>query len=80
MTNFDPAQLAQASLQFIQMGYRVLSLRVMQFVALFAAIGLFALALAQQSLVSLGVAAAFSVLIFLPVLWADRPAKADKTE
>lgn len=80
MTNFDPAQLAQASLQFIQMGYRVLSLRVMQFVALFAAIGLFSLALWQQSLVSLGVAAAFSVLIFLPVLWADRPAKADKSE
>lgn len=80
MTEYDPAKLAQASLQFIQVGYRVLSGRVMEFVALFASIALFGVALWQQSLISLGVAAAYSVLVFLPVLKRDSAGKGSKQE
>ena len=61
-------QMAQAAILFIQVGYRVLATRVLMFIALFAAIGLFAWAMNRETYTALAVAIAYSVIVVLPIL------------
>lgn len=77
MTLFDPEMHAKAILTFIQLGYKVLSQRVLIFVTMLIGASLFGVAIYQQSLISMGAAALYCVLVFLPVLYKDKGEKVD---
>ena len=59
-------------------GLRILAARVLAFVALLMVFGLFCAAIWYQTWVAFAVAGTFGVTIFLPVLWAAKPEKANE--
>ena len=65
----------------VEVAYKVLAARVMAVLALIMTFGLYAWAMWGASPLHFGIAGAFGVSIFLPVLWAARaPDKGEKHE
>jgi hypothetical protein len=74
----EAVEKAKAALQIVAGGIRLLNARLLTLLALVSAIGMFAWACSQPSPERLMVAAAFAVLVFLPVLyWARASFKGD---
>lgn len=64
--------LSDGLVQAIDVGLTVLNHRILTILALLMAFGLFSWAMYAGDWVHLTIAGAFGVIIFLPILWADK--------
>lgn len=67
----DPSAVLKAMAIFGPLILRVLSERILTFCALSGSIGLFITAICQGTIIALGVACAYTVLVFMPVMFRE---------